>query len=175
MHEHFLRDGHESFKEDVSICLIDKTNPSECHRRDYYWMRTLKTIMLFEHNTEETYWTVKLGLQVHKGIIQNKRKIPLYLGWNIKSNLCRNQQQTKVEKQSAHCYTSVRNFLYIAVRNLDIYTEYVNQRVKLLFVIHQISWSIKDIINRRTKVLVVSCYKSQLAILHLLSVKLADP
>ena len=122
---------------------------------EYYWMRTLKTIVLFGHNTKETYWTVKLGLQVHKAIIQNKWKIPVYLGWNIKSNICRKQQQTKAGKQSPNCYTSVRNFLYIAVRNLDICTEYVNQRVKVLFVIHQVSWSMKDIINRRTKVLYV--------------------
>ena len=53
LHEHFLSDS-ESFEEDVSICLIDKTDPSDPHKREYYWMRTLKTIAPFGLNTEET-------------------------------------------------------------------------------------------------------------------------
>ena len=55
LHEHFLSDSHQSFEEDVSICLIDKTDPSDPHKREYYWMRTLKTIAPFGLNTEETY------------------------------------------------------------------------------------------------------------------------
>ena len=124
-----------------------------------------RLLVPFGHNTEETYWKVKPGVQVHKGMIQNKWKIPFYLGWNIKSNLCRKQQQTKAKKQNANCYTSVRNLLYIAVRNLDIYTEYINQRVKLLFVIHQISWSIKTkvlfAVGIRLLVLGLLSYRSQ--------------
>ena len=54
LHEHFLSDSHQSFEEDVSISLIDKTDPSESHKREYYWMRTLKTIAPFGLNTEET-------------------------------------------------------------------------------------------------------------------------
>ena len=54
LHEHFLSDSHQSF-EDVSICLIDKTDPSDPHRKEYYWMRTLKTLAPFGLNTEETY------------------------------------------------------------------------------------------------------------------------
>ena len=37
LHEHFLRADHQGFLQDVSITLIDKTQP-------YYWMRTLKTL-----------------------------------------------------------------------------------------------------------------------------------
>ena len=55
LHEHFLSDSHQSFEEDVSICLIDKTDPSDPHKREYYWMRTLKTIAPFGLNTKETY------------------------------------------------------------------------------------------------------------------------
>ena len=55
LHEHFLSDGHQSFEEDVSICLIDKTDPSDPHKREHYWMRTLKTIAPFGLNTKETY------------------------------------------------------------------------------------------------------------------------
>ena len=29
LHGHFLSDSHQSFEEDVSICLIDKTDPSD--------------------------------------------------------------------------------------------------------------------------------------------------
>ena len=55
LHEHFLSDSHQSFEEDVSISLIDKTDPSDPHKREYYWLRTLKTIAPFGLNTEETY------------------------------------------------------------------------------------------------------------------------
>ena len=55
LHEHFWSDSHQSFEEDVSICLIDKTDPSDLHKREYYWMRTLKTITPFGLNTEEAY------------------------------------------------------------------------------------------------------------------------
>ena len=54
LHEHFWSVSHQSF-EDVSIYLIDKTDPSDLHKREYYWMRTLKTIAPFGLNTEETY------------------------------------------------------------------------------------------------------------------------
>ena len=55
LHEYFLSDSHQSFEEDVSICLNDKIDPSDPHEREYYWMRTLKTIAPFGLNTEETY------------------------------------------------------------------------------------------------------------------------
>ena len=55
MHEHFLSDNHQSFEEDVSICLIDRTDPSDPHKRQHYWMRALKTIVPFGLNTKETY------------------------------------------------------------------------------------------------------------------------
>ena len=58
MHEPFLSSGHQRFEEDVSICLIDKTDPSDTHKGEYYWMRTLKTTALFGLNTEEKYWAV---------------------------------------------------------------------------------------------------------------------
>ena len=51
---YFFRDSHQSFEEDVSVCLTDKADPSDSHKREYYWMRTLKTIEPFGLNTEET-------------------------------------------------------------------------------------------------------------------------
>ena len=50
-----FRDDHHSFEEDLSICFIDKSDPSDPHKTEYYWMKTLKTISLFGFNTEETY------------------------------------------------------------------------------------------------------------------------
>ena len=55
LHGHFLSDSHQIFEEDVSICLIGKTDPSDLYKREYYWMRTLKTKAPFGLNTEETY------------------------------------------------------------------------------------------------------------------------
>ena len=53
--EHFFSDSHQKFEKDVSICLIDKTDPSDHYKRVYYWIRTLKTIAPFGLNIEETY------------------------------------------------------------------------------------------------------------------------
>ena len=55
LHEHFLKDDHHGFEKDVSICLIDKTQSSDPHKREYYWMRILKTLAPFGLNTEDTY------------------------------------------------------------------------------------------------------------------------
>ena len=41
-HEHFLKHDHHSFEKDLTICLIDKTESSDPHKRGYYWMRILK-------------------------------------------------------------------------------------------------------------------------------------
>ena len=59
-----MSDDHHSFEEYVSICLIDKADPSDPHERKYYWMRTLKTIALFGFNTEETYLALHFFLVI---------------------------------------------------------------------------------------------------------------
>ena len=41
--EHFNSPGHNGFLEDVSIILIDKTDPSDPEKREDYWIQTLKT------------------------------------------------------------------------------------------------------------------------------------
>ena len=55
--EHFSEEGHNSFPEDVSITLIDKTNPSNPLQRENYWRSTLKTmpswglnVLLYSYN-----------------------------------------------------------------------------------------------------------------------------
>ena len=55
LHEHILKDDHHGFEKDVTICLIDKTQSSDPHKREYYWMRILKTLAPFGLNTEDTY------------------------------------------------------------------------------------------------------------------------
>ena len=54
-HEHFLSGSHQSFEDYFNICLTDKADPSDPHKREYYWMRIFKTIAPFGLNTEETY------------------------------------------------------------------------------------------------------------------------
>ena len=39
----FLQDDHHRFLEDVEVTLIDKTQASDPTKREYYWMRTLKS------------------------------------------------------------------------------------------------------------------------------------
>ena len=55
LHEHFLKGDHHGFEKDVSICLVDKTQPSDPDKREHYWMRILKTLAPYELNTEDTY------------------------------------------------------------------------------------------------------------------------
>ena len=55
LHKHFLKDDHYGFEKDVSICLIDKTQSYDLHKREYFWMRTLKTLAQFGINMEDKY------------------------------------------------------------------------------------------------------------------------
>ena len=51
---HFCNSGHAGFLNDVSITFIDKTDPSDPHERADYWRRTLKAIVPFRLNIEES-------------------------------------------------------------------------------------------------------------------------
>ena len=51
----FLQDDHNGFLEDVEVTLIDKTQASDPAKREYYWMRTLKTLYLDGLNLESDY------------------------------------------------------------------------------------------------------------------------
>ena len=55
LHKHFLKEDHQGFEKDVSVCLIDKTQPSDPHKREHYWMTKLKTLTALGLNTEESY------------------------------------------------------------------------------------------------------------------------
>ena len=41
--QHFLIEGHDGLVNDCEITLIDKTDSSDPTRREYFWMRLLKT------------------------------------------------------------------------------------------------------------------------------------
>ena len=51
--EHFSEEGHHSFLEDVSITLIDKTDPSNSLQRENYWRSILKTVVPRGLNVED--------------------------------------------------------------------------------------------------------------------------
>lgn len=42
--QHFTTNRHHDFLQDVSITLIDETDPKNCTKRQNYWMETLKTL-----------------------------------------------------------------------------------------------------------------------------------
>ena len=52
---HSLQDGYKGFLEDVEVRLIDKTQGSDSTKREYYWMRTLKTLYPDGLNIESDY------------------------------------------------------------------------------------------------------------------------
>ena len=49
----FLRRGHHSFLEDVTITLVDKTDPSIPLQREIYWRSILKTMATWGLNVED--------------------------------------------------------------------------------------------------------------------------
>ena len=52
----FLSEDHNGLIEDCEIIFIDKTDPSDPTRREYFWMRVLKT-------------TAPLGLNIDEGCV----------------------------------------------------------------------------------------------------------
>ena len=55
LHDHFLQDDHHGFLNDVHDILINKTQASDPTKREYFWMRILKTYYPYGLNIEETY------------------------------------------------------------------------------------------------------------------------
>ena len=55
LQNHFLQDNHHGFLEDFKVTLIDKTQASEPTKREYYWMKTLKTLYPVGLNLESDY------------------------------------------------------------------------------------------------------------------------
>ena len=51
---HFSMAGHDGFLNDVSVTFIDKTDPSEPLRREDYWRQTLKTMVPYGLNIEDS-------------------------------------------------------------------------------------------------------------------------
>ena len=53
-HQHFLSDRHNGLLNDSEVIFIGKTDPWDPTRREFFWMRVLKTI-------------APLGLNIHEG------------------------------------------------------------------------------------------------------------
>ena len=51
--EDFASEGHCSFLEDVTVTLIDKTDPEDPNRREDYWMHTLTTMAPLRLNVKD--------------------------------------------------------------------------------------------------------------------------
>ena len=58
MQEHLSRDfwspGYNGFWNDLSITFIDKKDPSDPLKREDHWRRTLKTMVTFLFNIEDS-------------------------------------------------------------------------------------------------------------------------
>ena len=51
---HFSMVGHDGFLSDVSITFLDKTDPSDPLRAKDYWRPTLKTMIPYGLNIEDS-------------------------------------------------------------------------------------------------------------------------
>ena len=52
---HFLQSDHKAFLKNAEVRLIDKTQGSDPTKREFYWMRTLKTLYPDGLNIERDY------------------------------------------------------------------------------------------------------------------------
>ena len=52
---HFSMADHDGFLNNISITFIDKTNPSDPLRREDYWRKTLKTMVPYGLNIEDSF------------------------------------------------------------------------------------------------------------------------
>ena len=55
LQSHFLQPDHKGFLKDVEVRLTDKTRRSDPTKREFYWMRTLKTLYPDVLNSESDY------------------------------------------------------------------------------------------------------------------------
>ena len=55
LQSHFLQEEHKGFLENFEVRLIDKTQGSDPIKREYYWMRTLKTLYPDDLNIDSDY------------------------------------------------------------------------------------------------------------------------
>ena len=51
---HFSMAGHNQFLNNVSITFNDKTDPSDPLQREDYWRQTLKKMVLYKVNIEDS-------------------------------------------------------------------------------------------------------------------------
>ena len=51
----FLQRDHQGFLKDVEVWLIDKTQASDPTKREFYWMRALRTLYPDGLNIESDY------------------------------------------------------------------------------------------------------------------------
>ena len=52
---HFLQDEHHGFLKDVEVVLINKTQACDPFKKEYYWLKTLKTLSPDGLNLESDY------------------------------------------------------------------------------------------------------------------------
>ena len=55
LYEHFNLPDHSGFLNDVSVTLIDKTDPTDPTKREDYWIHILKTKAPLELNVEDGF------------------------------------------------------------------------------------------------------------------------
>ena len=55
LQSHFLQHNHQGFLKDVEVQLIDKTQASDLTKREFYWMRLLRTLYPNGLNIESDY------------------------------------------------------------------------------------------------------------------------
>ena len=65
-HQHFLSENHHGLLEHCEIRLKDKTNGSDPNRREFFWMRKLKTLAPLSLNVLESIYFLAFIVKAQK-------------------------------------------------------------------------------------------------------------
>ena len=67
-HQHFLTENHHGLLEDCEIKLIDKVDSSDPTKREFFWMRKLKTLAPLDLNVLEGVCYFLAIIVKHRGV-----------------------------------------------------------------------------------------------------------
>ena len=71
LQSHLLQRDHQGFVKDVEVRLIDRTQASNPTKREFYWMRTLRTFPVGTRPKMNVFCTFKIGpfVALKKGLL----------------------------------------------------------------------------------------------------------
>ena len=123
LYEHFYRDSHNGFLEDVAITLIYKTDGRDPKNRESYGMRTLKTLAPDGLNNEDCVWLNTVYTTYHTSYLVILVKGFYFFGWQyIRTWMVLGLHGIRTTIFGKRLYV----YVYIRVCMFGVYVYYIN-------------------------------------------------